>query len=386
MTGQTRVPARSGEAGFSLLELVVSMAIMLVVLTGTLTMMSSAMRSQATVKDVLDMNSQLRASMDLLQRDLLQVGQGLPVGRRIGIPSGNGATPISRPGPAASTGCAGVDTFPLDSTLPAISVGADLGPAINGQCTDVITTLAADNVFGPVPVAAISADGTSIVIHDSVQIADDPDVEGDNLRPGDLLMLTKGAASVLMQVTDVQDQVVHFDSGDADPLGLNQFDVNLNVLGTINQLKAQGPEDPDEPAVVAGQQQAGPSEATRIRMITYYVDTTTDPLNPRLVRAVGGSQPNAIGIGVQALRITYDIADQVGNPTAVRMDSTDLNGSGACSPDPCSENQIRKVNLVLSMKAHDLPGESAGSRGNQSQNTLFTQVSLRSMAFVDRYR
>ena len=297
-------PPSSGEAGFSLPEILIAMTIMLLVLAGTLSIMSDAMKAQSTVKDVLDMNSHLRASMDLMQRDMLQVGQGLPLGRRIGVPNGPGATAILRPGPGELDGCVGVTTFPLDSTIGAVTVGAELGPALNGSCTDVITTLAADNMFGPVPVAAIAANGTTLTIHDSVDISDDPDVAGDNLRGGDLLMVTKGATSVLLQVTGVAGQVVTFGTGAADPLRLNQFDVNLDMLGTINQLKAEVPADTDEPVVDAdGVETEGPSEATRIRMITYFANTTIDPLNPRLVRATGGGQENAVGFGLQALRI-----------------------------------------------------------------------------------
>lgn len=384
----------SDESGFSLIEVLVSMGIMLLVLAGTMSIMSDAMKSQRTMKDVLDMNSHLRASMDLIQRDLLQVGQGLPVGRRIGIPNDVGSTAIVRPGPTlaqAGALCGGVTTFPAAPSIPAVSVGPGRGPALSGECTDVLTMLAADNTFGPVPVAAIAADGASADIHNSVNISDDPDAAGDNLRAGDLLMITKGSASVLMQVTLVAGQTVTFGTGANDPLGLNQLDTQLDILGTINQLKATVPIDPDAPVVIAGVQQQGPSQATRIRMVTYFVDGSLDPVNPRLVRVVNGGQANAVGLGVQAFRISYDIANQVTNPTSVRMNAADLDGTGACAnaatagPDPCSENQIRKVNVVLSMKAFQ-PGASSLFRGNHTQNTLVTQVSLRSMAFVDRYR
>jgi hypothetical protein len=195
-----------------------------------------------------------------------------------------------------------------------------------------------------------------------------------------------------MQVTDVQGQMVTFGTGEDDPLGLNQFDTNLDVLGTINQLKAQAPADPDAPVIVNGAQQPGPSQATRIRMVTYFVDVVTEPAVPRLVRMNGGEQANAVGLGVQSLRLTYDIADQVNNPAGVRMDADDLAGTGDCDdpntpdPDPCSENQIRKVNILMSMTANDARVRTGFEHGRQAQNTLYTQVSLRSMAFVDRYR
>ncbi len=391
-----RSQRRSNQAGFTLLELLVAMGVMLLVLAGTTQILSNAMSTQIAAKRMLDMNSQLRAAMDLVQRDLLQVGQGLPVGRRVGIPNDIGATPIVRPGPGPSGSCPGVDTFPLDATIPAVTVGADEGPPINGVCTDVITILAADNQFGPIAVASIAPSGASAVIHtrdplgNVVNISDDPDLAGDNLRPGDLLMLSKGTMSVLMQVTDVAGQTVTFAAGGGDPLGLNQFDVALDVQGTINQLKNLAPADPDVPTDVSipadGVLDPGPSQATRIRMITYFVDIDTDPLVPRLVRVLGGGQPNAVGMGVEAFRLTYDISNQSDNPTSVRMDAADLGGTGACSPSPCSPNQVRKVNIVLAMNASREQAGSLADHGRQSQNTLYTQVSLRSMAFVDRYR
>lgn len=397
MSTLVAVRTRSGEAGFSLLEVIVSMAIMLLVLTGTLSIMSSTMKAQRTAKDVLDMNSHLRASMDLIQRDLLQAGQGLPTVRRITVPNGATATLIVRPGPKAAVAgaCGGVSTFPNEGSIPAVTVGAGRGPAISGRCTDIITILAADNMFPPAPLASIISGGTSLVIHNSLNISDNPDVDGDNLHAGDLLMLQKGSVSALMQVTAVSGQTVTFGTGTtADPLKLNQFDgATSGRFGTINRFKATPIADPNTPKVVNGVQQRSPSNAlaSRIRMITYYVDTYTDPSTARLMRIVGGGKPSVVGLGVQAFQVTYDIADGVNNPTNVRMDATDLTDAeneGACDngtgADPCSPNQIRKVNVVLSMKALDL--RAAEFQGNHTQNTLFTQVSLRSMAFVDRYR
>ena len=113
--------------------------------------------------------------MDVLVRDLLQVGQGLQIGRVVGIPNGGAATQIARPGPVATGGCAGVTPFPLEPTISAVTVGPDMGPPINGQCTDVITTLALDGAFERVTVDAIAADGQSITINAGV---------GHRRRPG----------------------------------------------------------------------------------------------------------------------------------------------------------------------------------------------------------
>jgi hypothetical protein len=64
------------------------------------------------------------------------------------------------------------------------------------------------------------------------------------------------------------------------------------------------------------------------------------------------------------------------------MTAADLQGGGACGASPCSPNQIRKANIFLSGRSRQ------PRRGTQQffRNHLFTQVSLRSMAFIDRYR
>jgi prepilin-type N-terminal cleavage/methylation domain-containing protein len=402
-------PKPQSEAGFSLIEMLIAMTVLLVVLAGTSQIMSKAIESEAASTQVLDMNGHLRAAMDLVQRDLLQTGQGLPVGRRIGIPNGPDAEPIIRPGPPETGDCGGVTTFPPGPTLPAVSVGPDLGPEIDGVCTDVITIVAADNLFGKIAVAAIAPNGQSAVFAVApdpadeddpagADISDDPDRDADNLRPGDLLLFEKGNMSVLVQVTAVDGQTVTFDPGDDDPLGLNQFDTDVdndNLLGTLNRLKEMAPRDNDAPADSddPGNEIDTASTATRIRLVTYFVDTEGAAV-PRLMRTVGGAEPNAVAIGVQGFRLTYDIADQNNNPTSIRMDADDLAGNGACPDDPdtdevveaCSENQIRKVNVVLSMRAAQLDESSMLRHGNSSQSTLYSQVSLRSLAFVDRYQ
>ena len=134
-------------------------------------------------------------------------------------------------------------------------------------------------------------------------------------------------------------------------------------------------------------------------MISYYIDATTPtgaPAAPRLVRRMNnGSGTTAsttfnnklgttVAFDVDNLQITYDLNDGVNNPSGVRMIAADLApaGTGACAPNPCSVNQIRKVNIVLTGRSHTVLKNS----GQYMHNTLTSQVSLRSLAFVDRYR
>ena len=103
-------------------------------------------------------------------------------------------------------------------------------------------------------------------------------------------------------------------------------------------------------------------------MITYYLDTTTDPDNPRLVRQINNSPGQAVALVLENMQMSFDLVDGVTNPTDV--------------PAPSSPNQIRKVNIAVSGRS-SVPLRNTGE---YMRRTLTTQVSLRSMSFIDRYR
>ena len=121
----------------------------------------------------------------------------------------------------------------------------------------MITTLAADSSFETVTLRAFANDGRSITVprpgvtvvgaadprHPSGHIiSDDPDVAGDNIRAGDLIMLTKGSSSALVQVSSVTGpgvfpQVINFAADDS--LNLNQAPPVAD--GTAGELRNTAP-------------------------------------------------------------------------------------------------------------------------------------------------
>jgi hypothetical protein len=224
----------------------------------------------------------------------------------------------------------------------------------------------------------MTANGRSITVAPGVNISDTPDAFGDNLRVGDLLELRRRGTSdtATVYVSNVVGQVVTFSPG--DPLGLNQFDTTGIMEGTTNKIFVAG--DPVAPVIVAGVTQAGPWDAFRVRMISYFVNTTANPASPRLVRQINANAANAVAFEIEAFRLSFDIADGTGNPSGVRMNATDLGVGGACAPFACSANQIRKANVTIAVRS-----ERRSKETGFYQNTLFTQVALRSLSFVDRF-
>ena len=368
---------RAAADGFTLVELMLSMGITLLVMGVTMSALSDALRSNQAAIQVTDMNRTLRTAMDLMTRDLLQVGQGLPPGRVITVPSGNGSATMRLPGPplTAFTMRAG------ETSIAAVQPGAGLGPIVNGVRTDVITILASDGAFDTVTLTNLQNDRMTVALPAvSVRGLDISNGGPDDLEPGQLIMLIKGGTTAFVEVTTVDGVQTAFFAAN-DSLRLNQ---NGAAAGNVAALRAQVPPDaiPPQPA-----EQVIPTTATRVRMITYYVDNTTTPGRPRLVRRMNNGDPmtfdnklgSTVAFDITNLQVSYDLTDGATNLTNVRMDARDLDITGRCAPDPCAPNQIRKVNLALTGTARRKPGDVFYS-------TLASQVSLRSMAFVDRYR
>jgi hypothetical protein len=165
----------------------------------------------------------------------------------------------------------------------------------------------------------------------------------DPVLAEDLLVVNVNGVFVMVCPTAVNGQSIHYDQGDV-----------MNV----NQAAAEG---------TAAQFGNGPLDATfsRIRMITYFIDNAVEP--PRLMRQLNFHQPRAVAMGIENFQVSYDLADGAANPTNVES--------------PALPNQIRKVNIYVAARSR----QRSVNTGQFLRNALSTQVSLRNLAFVDRY-
>jgi len=375
----TRCRSSRPAAGFTLMEVMITMAVTLLIMAGTLRAMNDALRASDVAQLTTSMNQGLRTAIDIMVRDMLQVGQGLPSGRTIDIPNGTGATAVKIPGAPGTTRTLAAGATEITAIVP----GPGLGPTINGVATDVITVILADGAFlstisdYDVNLTKVCTATHTMTVDSAVDISNGG---ADDLHVGDLIMLMKGSATTLAQITALDGvQTATFAANDS--LNLNQ---TAAPNGTLNALVAVAPAD----TCTATNYQ--PTTATRIRMITYYIDAVTDPSRPRLVRRVNNGSATAydnnsgtaLAFDVENLQISYDLVDGVNNPAEVKFTAADLAGTGRCSPNPCSPNQIRKINITLSGRSRTPQRQTK----QYLRNTLTTQVSLRSMSFIDRYR
>jgi hypothetical protein len=209
-----------------------------------------------------------------------------------------------------------------------------------------------DNQFSGI-VCKIAANGRIVVVAPTAKKGG-ADISGkdvsDPLVAGDLVMLTgtDSGGSALAQITKVAGQSVHLEDGDS--MNLNQDGAEA---GSVMQLLGT-------PA------KATDALISRIRMVTYFIDNSQDP--PRLMRQLNYNEARVVARGIDNLQITYDISDGDTNPTNVKA--------------PDTPTQIRKVNLYLSARSR----RRSPATNDYLRNSLATQVSLRSLAFVDRYQ
>jgi len=366
------------QAGFTMIEFMIAMAISLIALGATMLAFKDATTTNQSVTLKSDISDNLRAGLNLIEQDLILAAEGIPTG---GIPIpytpgpasclGSGGAPINRPN------LTGGLTFPVcNVVLNAVEPGWELGPPITspdstpGVNTDMITILYADNTLAlnarminepavapnpGCPNGSITNNGQTVTF-DSTCILFSP--TGVQLNVGDLIMFSNAKGNAIQEVTAVSGQTLTFSAGD----GLN-LNGRTDPQGTMTQLEntnASGNPNGTFP----------PTTATRIWMITYYLDNVTDPLHVRLIRRTNYNAGQPVGETIENLQFKYNFIDGVTNPSGQQTIPTGL-----------SESQIRAVDVILGARS-----TSVWSKNHTYlRNNLMTQVSLRSMAYVNRY-
>jgi prepilin-type N-terminal cleavage/methylation domain-containing protein len=379
------------EAGFSLIEVLIATAIMVVIMGTTLRALSDATHANEAVTLMADSQQNLRAAMNYMVKDIVEAGEGLPQG---GIPVPNAVTianpapliasAVNRPGPVG-----GPATFPPSFvTLPAVTDGPGQGPqavtpnplipgaVLLGANTDFITLVYVDNtIFDPVhnstlntspiflaasggnpgcPAGNLAATGLTATF-DATCIT----LPNDNtaIAPGDLIMFQNANGATIQTVTGVAGQRLTFaGGGGGDAFALN---ASAQPSGTIVNMQTPGFVSPGGPFP--------PTTASRVWMITYYLNMANQQ-RPMLMRQVNFRPASPVAEVIEDLSISYDINGGLPNTPTVEP---------AFSP-----SAIRKVNLSLAARADNAYSQNK----TYFRNNLQTQVSVRSLAFYSNFQ
>jgi prepilin-type N-terminal cleavage/methylation domain-containing protein len=377
-------------AGFTLIELMIAMAVTMILLYAAIVAFRDASLTNQVVTQNADMADNLRAGLNLIQTDLQQAGSGIPTG---GIPipytSNNSTTnPCSTIAAPNRPVLNGTTTFPAcNSTFPGVEPGQALGPLITApdasaglpsnpsSYTDEVTVFYVDNLgldSKPInalpttnPTTAGCPNGSLTLSGSTLKAVFDPNcinftTAGIYINPGDLIMFSNTLGEAVLAVTSVSGQTLTFAPG--DPFNLNGRSASG---GTINQLEANG---------CGGSNVCFTNTtATRVWMVSYYLDNVTSPPYVRLIRQVGFNTPTPVGETMENMQFTYNFVDGNTNPS-----------NQPAVPAGDSESQIMAVNVYLaarsSYKIH------RGNNALYSRDNLVTQISLRSMAYHNAFQ
>jgi prepilin-type N-terminal cleavage/methylation domain-containing protein len=373
------------QSGFTLVEVLVAITVMMIILAVTLTMMSDAMHTVEGVTLLADTQQNLRAGMNYIVRDLVQAGVGIPQGG-ITMPNSGGVSAVTRPGPYTAPATS-FGTFPTAWTvIPAISPGFQIGVTTDssGVNTDLINVIYADNTLidlnlhwlNEFPVntpgggagcagaiktpngSIVTAGTTTTVTFDSTCI--NINTGNTALAAGDLILLQAAAgpmALLTVSTANLAGNSIVFSTADAYALNNSG-----KTSGTIKQIQSP-----------VGSGTYTTTTASRIWMITYFVDISI-PARPQLMRQVNLRPPQAVGDATENMQFIYDILNAGSVPPSVTTDVT--------SPTLAQIPYIRDVYISLFARSESRYSVSK----KYFRNNLQTAVSIRSLNFFNEFK
>jgi prepilin-type N-terminal cleavage/methylation domain-containing protein len=377
--------------GFSLLEMVIAMALGTIVLGAAVQIYSQGVGATWKVTQRAEMQQDFRAASNILTRDLSLAGAGLNPGTAIALPSGT--TPVYGCDQAACYVKGAAVTYPIHTGTPylyGLIPGYNAGPIINSLPTDIVTAVYTDTSFylncynskitargevtfsqpaGSTPWAGCLPNSSATSpqpVNDSVA----------GLTPGDLVLMAPGGTPQVAEVTGPvttgvdgagnTTYIVPFANSDA--LGMNQTPTG----GGLNSVALSA----TSAATAAPCGGAGPC---RLLVITYYLDTTVAPA--RLMRQVSGHTPMPVAENIVYMKFSYDLYNASTNTPAINQPNPGSGDANDVASTGLLPNQITKVNILHMAMDSSMKGAQGGYQGMD----LETSVSARNLTYSNNY-
>jgi len=264
--------------GFSMVELMISMATMTIITGAAFALIGSSIKFAATTYHITDAEQGLRTAHEVINRDLTTGGDGLRGIGTIQVPkafvqSYLTQTPVVDPSTPNYVNLALVtsdDAIPANTAVPQASPAANI---LGG--TDRITILTTDTSFTPVTLLAgtitVASPNTNIVV---------PSAEIGRFQAGEIYAIVAQNSAAFGVITSVNTstQTLVMTNGDV-------YSINQTGTGTpINVVTGVG---------------AQPSTIVKIQIIQYYVNS-----NNLLMRRVFGVKGSAFVDSVIAEHVT----------------------------------------------------------------------------------
>ncbi|MBZ5572653.1 MAG: prepilin-type N-terminal cleavage/methylation domain-containing protein [Acidobacteriia bacterium] len=393
--------AKSTARGFTLVEMMVSLALGLLIVGAAVKLFSQGVDATWVVSQRAEMQQDLRATENLLVKDLSLAGAGLTgiPGETVALPSALGSPIYGCDQSGTAAGCppnggvqypcipTGACTPSLYPIMPGFQAG--IKPPGSTTKSDLITVVYSDNNLalncysvtfnGTGNILTFTAPAnpppTSCILPPGLAYPQALNNTANGLQAGDVILVNNqvgtNSAYAVGEVTLVAgpigppapgvQYVITFADGDA---------LKLNQSGQPNDLTA----------LKAG---VG-TVANRIFVVTYYLRNVPDPTGVTtgttiLYRQVNGLTAVPVADNMANLQFTYDTYDDAGNLLNAAGDAGESVGT--------SPNLIRKVNLIHLTMHSQLAGTRSvlmATSGFQSVD-MQTSISARNASYKNRY-
>jgi len=389
------------EAGFTMVEMLIAVVVMLIIVATTLGTLTQAIYATEGVGLMADTQENLRAGMNYISRDLITAGEGIPQ-EGITIPNNGTTSALNRPGPVISPA---VGTFSTSLTaLPPILAGYRLGPttSTSGNASDIVTMIYADTTLvdannhwlneypiagssgtpgcaagnaNPDPAGTITTSGTTTTVtFDATCIVINNGNTGIN--PGDLIMLQNNNTIGSDANFTASDAATSDSTGHVALLYVSSISTTANSItfksGDAFNLNNSGQTKGTITQIQNGSGGYPTTTATRVWMITYYIDNS-NAQRPMLMRQVNLNAAQPVGEVIENFQIFYDILNAGSSPPAVT--------TAVESPTNAQLPYVRDAYVVLFARS-EFPYSQSGT---YFRNNLASVVSMRGMDFYNEF-
>lgn len=343
------VAEKNSEGGFSIAELCVAMTLMAIVTAAVFALMRDSMKVGSTTYEMTDAQQSLRNAQEYVNRDLMNVGDGLNSITRILVPrtfvtNYLAVNPFDDP---AKPGYVNLALINSDNNVPAGTAVRNTSPSVTVRSspvlTDRITMLEVDNNFTPIPLAAnaINATGSQITIAAA---------DVSRFTSGEVYFLTSSAGATFGTITSITTgppPKLNFAAGDA--LGLNV----VGAGGMINTVSATS---------------TLPTSLMRMQMIHYFINS-----NGLLIRrAFGvkgvGYRDSVVAEHVMSMQFRYFLNLRAANGNIVQP--------VASLTSSTQQLAVRQAEVTITTET---PHPIATKQ--QQQLTMTTATTIRNMQF-----
>lgn len=339
----------SNERGFSILELIIAVAVMVIITGAIATLLTDTLKVTTATYEITDAQENLRIAQEYINRDLINAGDGLKSISTIRVPRTFVTNYLSlNPVPDTSlpSNTVNLGILTSDNNTPASTNVLGSNPATTVRTgTDRQTMLEIDPTFTPIalpasPSRSINSTGSTITVSSS---------DIGKFSVGEIYFVTSaiGATFVTITAKDASTRVLSVFNGDT---------YGLNVTGTSGHLKTIS---------VGGTIAAS---LMRMRIIHYYVNANKILMRREFGIKGGGFRDSIIAEHVLNVQFNYSLNIVDGNGNVAQPTGTITNTEQRLA--------VRQVEVTVTVES-----PRAMQNGIQPTLSATTSTSVRNMQF-----